>query len=161
MKDVGLRPNEVTYTSLIDLFVKQNDPEGAFELLREMKNFGLRPNEVTYNVLIELYINNNDLEMAGNVFDNRLQFHLKQEKGCDVLDCHELSHGAACIMLYKYLNSESKKTSFIIVTGIGKHSKNKYEMKQAIILFLGKHFPNLSHQSHSKNKGRVLIREKS
>ena len=64
-------------------------------------------------------------------------------------------------MLYKYLNSGSKKTSFKIVTGIGNHNKNKYEMKQAIVFFLGKHFPSLSHQSHSKNKGRILIREKS
>ena len=34
-------------------------------------------------------------------------------------------------------------------------------MKQAIVLFLGKHFPSLSDQSHSKNKGVILIREKS
>ena len=45
------------------------------------------------------------------------------------------------------------------MTGIEKHPKNNHlcKMKQVIVLFLGKYFPGLSHQNHSKNKGRILI----
>ena len=62
-------------------------------------------------------------------------------------------------MLYKCLNSESKKPLFIIVTGIGNHPKNNHlcEMKQAIVLFLGKHFSDLAYRNYSKNKGKILI----
>jgi pentatricopeptide repeat protein len=46
MKAAGLRPNVVTYTSLMDAMMKSGDMNGAMGMLDEMKAAGVRPNKV-------------------------------------------------------------------------------------------------------------------
>jgi pentatricopeptide repeat protein len=48
MREAGVRCNEVTYMSLMQLFVKEGDVAGARGVMAEMREAGVRCNEVTY-----------------------------------------------------------------------------------------------------------------
>ena len=49
MKEQGLRPNEISYSTLIN---RSDTFEQAMGFLLEMKEQGLRPNEISYSTLI-------------------------------------------------------------------------------------------------------------
>jgi hypothetical protein len=49
MKNAGLTPNEISYSTLIN---KAETYQQGFELFEEMKTAGLTPNEISYNTLI-------------------------------------------------------------------------------------------------------------
>lgn len=53
MKETGLRPNEVTYNSLIDACVRASKMELAWRFLDEMQSEGLAPDNFTYSTLIK------------------------------------------------------------------------------------------------------------
>jgi pentatricopeptide repeat protein len=63
MDRLGVRPDAVTYTTLIEAVVKAGSARGrqppakrlnsAFELFQEMKGAGIEPDASTYNALIE------------------------------------------------------------------------------------------------------------
>jgi pentatricopeptide repeat protein len=54
-KQTGVTCNEVTYNSLVQLFVKGEDLKGARGVLTEIKQADVRCDEVTYNSLVKCY----------------------------------------------------------------------------------------------------------
>jgi pentatricopeptide repeat domain-containing protein 1 len=53
MKEFGLRPNDVTYNSLIDACVRCNKMQQAWSLLNEMQDQNIHPDNFTYSTLIK------------------------------------------------------------------------------------------------------------
>ena len=53
MKRCELKPNDVTYNSMIDACVRCNNMKSAWALLSEMKNFNIIPDNFTYSTLIK------------------------------------------------------------------------------------------------------------
>lgn len=53
MKLVGLKPNYVTYNSLIDVFVRCNQMDEAWHLFDQMRVNSLKPDNFTCSTLIK------------------------------------------------------------------------------------------------------------
>lgn len=53
MKECGLKPNDVTYNSLIDACVRSNRMSHAWTLLNEMQEQNIHPDNFTYSTLIK------------------------------------------------------------------------------------------------------------
>jgi pentatricopeptide repeat protein len=51
---VGVAPNEVTFNTLLNLFVKKENLDGATGVLEDMRKAGVAPNEVTFNTMLNL-----------------------------------------------------------------------------------------------------------
>jgi len=76
MKSAGVSPNVVTYTSLLNAYVKSENADGARAVLDEMKAEGIEPNMVTYNNLLDVYSRTADVVAAWDVL------HEMREAGC-------------------------------------------------------------------------------
>ncbi|CAD6236569.1 unnamed protein product [Miscanthus lutarioriparius] len=69
MKSEGLKPDIVTYGTIIDGYCKAKDMHKANECLTELMKNGLRPNAVIYNALIGGYGRNGNISDAIGVLD--------------------------------------------------------------------------------------------
>jgi pentatricopeptide repeat protein len=52
-KDVGITPNDVTFNSLIDAYVRQNNMNKVFKLLSTMQQYHIKPDNFTYTTIIK------------------------------------------------------------------------------------------------------------
>eukprot|EP01127_Copromyxa_protea_P018934 TRINITY_DN6054_c0_g1_i2.p1 TRINITY_DN6054_c0_g1~~TRINITY_DN6054_c0_g1_i2.p1 ORF type:complete len:770 (-),score=168.60 TRINITY_DN6054_c0_g1_i2:12-2321(-) len=57
MKEKGLTPTCVTFTTMISLYSSLNDTEAAERILQEMQDAGVEPDEMTFTTLIHMYRN--------------------------------------------------------------------------------------------------------
>lgn len=65
MKEVGLHPDNVTFSTLIDMFAKQGDLAGVKKVYKDMvEKHHFEPNPYVYSSLIECYIKLNDRDSA-------------------------------------------------------------------------------------------------
>jgi pentatricopeptide repeat protein len=55
MEAAGVNPDTVTYTALLDAFVKARDLKGCENMLLRMEAAGVSPNTVTFNTLLKGY----------------------------------------------------------------------------------------------------------
>ena len=55
LKQNGLRPDIVSYTSLLNAYGRSAQPEKAREVFNEMRKNSCKPNKVSYNALIDAY----------------------------------------------------------------------------------------------------------
>ncbi len=55
MESAGLKPDTVTYTSLIECFAKMNQETRMIEWINKMKEAGIKPNDVTYLAMLSYY----------------------------------------------------------------------------------------------------------
>lgn len=65
MKQQGLRPNDVTYNSIIDACVRCNKMHSAWSLLAEMQANQITPDNFTYSTLIKGIRAENNSQQAG------------------------------------------------------------------------------------------------
>ncbi|KAL2509474.1 Pentatricopeptide repeat-containing protein [Forsythia ovata] len=52
MREAGIQPDVITYTTAVKVCVEHKDVKLAFSLFAEMKKYQIRPNLVTYNTLL-------------------------------------------------------------------------------------------------------------
>jgi pentatricopeptide repeat protein len=69
MTNEGVKPNFVTYNSVMDAYAKSNDYEGALAWLEKMQRDGVAPNVVTYTTLINACGRAGRLEEAARILD--------------------------------------------------------------------------------------------
>lgn len=163
MLEAGCKPNQVTFTTLLNFYVKMKDQKAALKVVEQMEKEG-NLDEITVQVIIDYYVEAKLLKKADLLFDSFFQssFTVKSEKGKDMLDCHDWSSGAACMIVRKYLKSSDRKNSFYIVTGVGLHSRSKlkYEMKHKVIQFLEEFYPHYIWKE-TDIFGRFLVEKKA
>ena len=68
MKEAGVRPNVVTFTTLIRSYCKNKNMSAAMSLFDVMRESGLRPNDRTYNTLIQGWIELKKMNRAMDLF---------------------------------------------------------------------------------------------
>ena len=80
MKEYGLKPNDVTYNSMIDACVRSNKMSNAWQLLNEMQQENVHPDNFTYSTLIK-GIRAEYLSQAGitNYYDLEKAFALLEQ----------------------------------------------------------------------------------
>lgn len=166
MREEGLKPTAVTYATLLDFHLKKGQTKQALHVLEMMDQDEIVPDEVTIQLLINLLVAVDKIELAQELFNEEMMHsHISVEGQTEVLDCHGLSHGGACILLKKYVDKRQETSFFIVISGIGKHSKSKekFLMQHVILAFVQSQCPHLKATVDEKNKGRinVIYKEKS
>ncbi|ONK80095.1 uncharacterized protein A4U43_C01F13840 [Asparagus officinalis] len=69
MLEKGIRPDNVTFSTVISCARFCNLPEKAVEWFERMPEFGLNPDDVTYSAMIDAYGRAGNLEMALGLYD--------------------------------------------------------------------------------------------
>lgn len=77
MERCALKPDNVTYTSIINGYCRQSDMVRAKKWVKRMRFNGLRPDVYTYTSLIDGYMRLCDVDRAENVFRTMMQRRIK------------------------------------------------------------------------------------
>ncbi len=56
MIESEIKPNFVTYGSIIDYYLKKDQPEHFERLKKEMMELGIKPDVLTYSSMIDYYL---------------------------------------------------------------------------------------------------------
>ena len=155
MITAGVTPNEVTFNTLINLCVRKEDVKEAYHVFDEMITAGVTPDVVTFNTLIDVLEKAGSYKEAIAVFKSFM--NLADHINNDMLDLHELSHGAAYIAFLLYFDLLKNTNNFSIITGIGLlHSKYKeYSMRDYIKDKIDNNFKQLICTVDKINKGKL------
>ncbi|KAL9677344.1 hypothetical protein QQ045_005573 [Rhodiola kirilowii] len=95
--------NVITWTTMINAFVQNKQPDEAILCVREMRSLGLQPNEVTYNSLLSSFSDPNCMNLCRKVhccviregFESYLYVAVTlvvaySECGCSLSDYHKI-----------------------------------------------------------------------
>ncbi|KAL1200102.1 Pentatricopeptide repeat-containing protein [Cardamine amara subsp. amara] len=77
MKSLGLEPNQITWSTLIDMCGNSGDVEGAVRILRTMHLAGTRPDVVAYTTAIKICAENKSLKLAFSLFEEMRRYQIK------------------------------------------------------------------------------------
>ncbi|TMW91920.1 hypothetical protein EJD97_013729 [Solanum chilense] len=77
IKEVGLSPNHITWTILIDICGGSGNVEGALQILRVMREAGIQPDVVTYTTIIKVCVENKDFKSAFSLFAAMKRYQIK------------------------------------------------------------------------------------
>jgi pentatricopeptide repeat protein len=64
MASKGVKPDSITFNTMIRAYAQNNDLEGSFALLERMESCGVQPNVVTFNSLVHAAVCNNRADKA-------------------------------------------------------------------------------------------------
>jgi pentatricopeptide repeat domain-containing protein 1 len=74
-----VKPDEVTFNTLLKGCVKKKLLYKAYDLFQIMKKCGLQPNQVTFNTLIEVYVRCGKLDHAWSLLTEMKSMHVKPD----------------------------------------------------------------------------------
>ncbi|KAM3341029.1 pentatricopeptide repeat-containing protein, chloroplastic [Capsicum galapagoense] len=77
MKKVGLSPNNISWSILIDICGGSGNVEGALQILRAMREAGIQPDVVTYTTIIKVCVENKDFKSAFSLFAAMKRYQIK------------------------------------------------------------------------------------
>ncbi|KAK4342969.1 hypothetical protein RND71_038785 [Anisodus tanguticus] len=77
MKEVGLSPNHISWSILIDICGGSGNVEGALQILRAMRDAGIQPDVVTYTTIIKVCVENKDFKSAFSLFVAMKRYQIK------------------------------------------------------------------------------------
>ena len=71
---MSVMPNVVSYSTVIDGFVKKLQPREAARWLKKMQEANVKPNVVTYSTVVNAFTKTNNPEVRGMVHSSHSQF---------------------------------------------------------------------------------------
>lgn len=77
MRLLGLSPNHISFSILIDICGGVGNVEGALQLLKTMIDIGIRPDVIAYTTAIKVCVENKNLNMAFSLFSEMKQHRIK------------------------------------------------------------------------------------
>ncbi|XP_059305717.1 pentatricopeptide repeat-containing protein At5g02830, chloroplastic [Lycium ferocissimum] len=77
MKEVGLSPNHISWSILIDICGGSGNVQGALQILRAMRDAGIQPDVVTYTTIIKVCVENKDFKSAFSLFAAMKRYQIK------------------------------------------------------------------------------------
>ncbi|KAK8483721.1 hypothetical protein V6N11_061675 [Hibiscus sabdariffa] len=77
MKSLGLSPNHVSWTTLIDICGGSGNVEGAVQILKTMHVTGIKPDVVAYTTAIKVCVGRKMLKLAFSLFDEMKRYHVQ------------------------------------------------------------------------------------
>ena len=141
--DVNITPNDVTFNSLIDAYVRQNNMNKVFKLISTMQQYHIKPDNFTYTTIIkglnkDSFSSNNsnnindfknkskdELDLAFQLFEKVKQFSKPDEilYNCIMDACLRFNKVDKMLELYKEMLenniSPSSVTCGIVIKGYG------------------------------------------
>ncbi|CAA6669334.1 unnamed protein product [Spirodela intermedia] len=77
MKEMGLSPNRISWSVLIDMCGNSCNMSGALQAFKTMRGVGIKPDVVAYTAAIKACVANNNLKIAYSLFEEmkRYQIH--------------------------------------------------------------------------------------
>ena len=76
----GVKPDVVTFTTLMKLYVDTKDAKGAETVLERMTQTGVKPDVVTFSSLLKLYVDRKDAKGAEKVLESMTRAGVKPDK---------------------------------------------------------------------------------
>ena len=143
--DVNITPNDVTFNSLIDAYVRQNNMNKVFKLISTMQQYHIKPDNFTYTTIIKglnrdslssnnninngdknnNYKNKNELDLAFQLFEKVKQISKPDEilYNCIMDACLRFNKVDKMLELYKEMIDNnitpSSVTCGIVIKGYG------------------------------------------
>ena len=143
--DVNITPNDVTFNSLIDAYVRQNNMNKVFKLISTMQKYHIKPDNFTYTTIIKglnkdsfssnnninssdknnNYKNKNELDLAFQLFEKVKQISKPDEilYNCIMDACLRFNKVDKMLELYKEMIDSnitpSSVTCGIVIKGYG------------------------------------------
>ena len=133
--DINITPNDVTFNSLIDAYVRQNNMNKVFFLITKMQEMNIKPDNFTYTTIIKglnkdsfpSNSNNktNELDLAFQLFEKVKQISKPDEilYNCIMDACLRFNQVDKMLELYKEMNdngiSLSSVTCGIVIKAYG------------------------------------------
>ncbi|KAJ8754062.1 hypothetical protein K2173_001960 [Erythroxylum novogranatense] len=77
MKSVGLSPNHISWSILIDICGSSGNVEGALQTLKHMRMAGVEPDVVAYTTAIKVCVENKKLKQAFLLFAEMKRYQIK------------------------------------------------------------------------------------
>ena len=81
--DVNIKPNDVTFNSLIDAYVRQNNMNKVFKLISTMQKYHIKPDNFTYTTIIK-GLNKDSLSSNNNISSNDINNNYKNKNELDL-----------------------------------------------------------------------------
>ncbi|KAE8099510.1 hypothetical protein FH972_017487 [Carpinus fangiana] len=77
MRAVGLSPNQISWSILIDIFGGLRNVEGAIQILRNMFGAGIQPDVITYTTAIKVCVESENLKVAFSLFEQMKKYQIR------------------------------------------------------------------------------------
>ncbi|EEF37162.1 pentatricopeptide repeat-containing protein At5g02830, chloroplastic [Ricinus communis] len=77
MQAVGLSPNHISWSILIDICGSSGNMEGAIQILKNMRMAGIEPDVIAYTTAIKVSVESKNLKMAFSLFAEMKRYQLK------------------------------------------------------------------------------------
>ncbi|KDP29059.1 hypothetical protein JCGZ_16448 [Jatropha curcas] len=77
MKRMGLSPNHISWSILIDICGSSGNVEGAIQILKDMRMAGIEPDVVAYTTAIKVSVESKDLKLAYSLFAEMKRHQIK------------------------------------------------------------------------------------
>ncbi|KAG8648471.1 hypothetical protein MANES_08G001800v8 [Manihot esculenta] len=77
MKIVGLSPDHISWSILIDICGSSGNKEGALQILKNMRGAGIEPDVVTYTTAIKVCVESKNLKLAFSLFSEMKRNQIK------------------------------------------------------------------------------------
>ncbi|KAK6140334.1 hypothetical protein DH2020_025929 [Rehmannia glutinosa] len=77
MKTLGLSPNHISWSILIDICGGSGNVMGAIQILRSMRESGIQPDVITYTTAIKICVEHKNIKLAFTLFDEMQKYQIK------------------------------------------------------------------------------------
>ncbi|XP_057534176.1 pentatricopeptide repeat-containing protein At5g02830, chloroplastic isoform X2 [Amaranthus tricolor] len=77
MRSLGLSPNHISFSTLIDICGGAGNAEGALQILKSMGDSGIRPDVIAYTTAIKICVENRNLNTAFSLFSEMKRNRVK------------------------------------------------------------------------------------
>ena len=101
--DSEVKPDEISYNTLIKGCARNKDLETAFKIFNSMEKSGVQPNDVTYNSLINVCVRCEKMERAWNVFSQMEESGI--ESDAIIPNCKSRSYQSSVPIDYNFTYS--------------------------------------------------------
>ncbi|XP_061366647.1 pentatricopeptide repeat-containing protein At5g02830, chloroplastic [Gastrolobium bilobum] len=76
MKTVGLSPNQISWSILIDLCAASQNVEGAIEILKTMGKAGIKPDVIAYTTAIKVCVESKNFKQALTLYEEMKSYEI-------------------------------------------------------------------------------------
>ncbi|KAI9071188.1 hypothetical protein K1719_046850 [Acacia pycnantha] len=77
MKILGLTPNHISWSTLIDICGASGNVEGALEILKTMRHAGIEPDVVSYTTAIKVCVESKNFEQALSLYEEMKRYKVR------------------------------------------------------------------------------------
>ncbi|XP_057981953.1 pentatricopeptide repeat-containing protein At5g02830, chloroplastic isoform X2 [Malania oleifera] len=77
MKKVGLSPNHISWSILIDICGRSGNVEAAIQILKSMREAGIKSDVIAYTTAIKVCVESKNLKIAFSLFSEMKRYHIR------------------------------------------------------------------------------------